>query len=52
MPSYEADDLIGTLVTEGRAAGIPSTVVTRDKDLAQLISKAGCVLGFCWQRAK
>ena len=38
-PRYEADDLIGTLVTEGRAAGIPSTVVTRDKDLAQLISK-------------
>ena len=38
-PRYEADDLIGTLVTEGRAAGIPSTVITRDKDLAQLISK-------------
>ena len=38
-PRYEADDLIGTLVTEGRSAGIPSTVVSRDKDLAQLISK-------------
>lgn len=38
-PRYEADDLIGSLVSEGRAAGIPSTVVTRDKDLAQLISK-------------
>lgn len=38
-PRYEADDLIGTLVAEGRAAGIPSTVVTRDKDLAQLISR-------------
>src|SRR5690606_30331412 len=30
---------IGTLVTEGRRAGIASTVVSRDKDLAQLISK-------------
>ncbi len=38
-PRYEADDLIGTLVMEGRENGIPSTVVTRDKDLAQLIAK-------------
>lgn len=38
-PGYEADDLIGTLVMDGREKGIPSTVVTRDKDLAQLISK-------------
>ena len=38
-PRYEADDLIGSLVTEGRDAGIPSTIVTRDKDLAQLVSK-------------
>ena len=38
-PEYEADDLIGTLVERGRKAGIPSTIVTRDKDLAQLVSK-------------
>jgi len=38
-PRYEADDLIGTLVTEGRNAGIPSTIVSRDKDLAQLVSR-------------
>jgi 5'-3' exonuclease len=38
-PRYEADDLIGTLVTEGRSAGLPSTIVSRDKDLAQLVSK-------------
>ncbi len=38
-PRYEADDLIGTLVSEGRAAGIPSTIVSRDKDLTQLVSK-------------
>jgi DNA polymerase-1 len=38
-PRYEADDLIGTLVSEGRDAGTPSTIVSRDKDLAQLVSK-------------
>jgi len=38
-PRYEADDLIGTLVTEGRSAGIPSTIVSRDKDLTQLVSR-------------
>ena len=38
-PEYEADDLIGTLVERGRKKGIPSTIVTRDKDLAQLVSK-------------
>ena len=38
-PNYEADDLIGTLVTEGRREGRPSTIVTRDKDLAQLVSE-------------
>ncbi len=38
-PNYEADDLIGTLVSEGRAKGRPSTIVTRDKDLAQLMTK-------------
>jgi len=36
---YEADDLIGTLVHSGRAEGIPSTIITRDKDLAQLLTK-------------
>ena len=34
---YEADDIIGTLAARMRAAGFVSTVVTRDKDLAQLI---------------
>jgi len=38
-PHYEADDLIGTLVTEGRKKGQPSTIVSRDKDLAQLVSR-------------
>jgi DNA polymerase I len=34
---YEADDIIGTLATLMRAAGFRSSVVTRDKDLSQLI---------------
>jgi len=38
-PAYEADDLIGTLVEHGRRNGRPSTIVTRDKDLTQLLSK-------------
>lgn len=36
-PEYEADDIIGTLVTTMRRQGVRSTVVTRDKDMAQLI---------------
>lgn len=38
-PYYEADDLIGTLVSEGRREGRRSTIVSRDKDLAQLVAK-------------
>ena len=38
-PTYEADDLIGTLVTHGRAQGRPSTIVSRDKDLTQLLTE-------------
>jgi 5'-3' exonuclease len=34
---YEADDIIGTLATRCRAAGLRNVVVTRDKDLSQLI---------------
>ena len=36
-PDYEADDLIGTLATSMRAAGVRSAFITRDKDLAQLV---------------
>ncbi len=38
-PRYEADDLIGTLVEHGRAMRRPSTIVSRDKDLAQLLGR-------------
>lgn len=34
---YEADDIIGTLATRARAEGRSAVLVTRDKDLAQLI---------------
>jgi 5'-3' exonuclease len=36
-PEYEADDIIGTLATRLRAEGFSATLVTRDKDLAQLV---------------
>jgi 5'-3' exonuclease len=38
-PAYEADDLIGTLVEFGRGRKRPSTIVSRDKDLAQLLGR-------------
>jgi DNA polymerase-1 len=34
---YEADDIIGTLAAISRAAGLRNVVVSRDKDLSQLI---------------
>lgn len=34
---YEADDIIGTLATRARAAGVPVTIASRDKDLTQLV---------------
>ncbi len=36
---YEADDLIGTLAARVRAEGLCVTVVTRDKDLSQLVGR-------------
>lgn len=40
---YEADDIIGTLVHTARREGMKSTILSRDKDLAQLLD-AGDVL--------
>jgi DNA polymerase-1 len=34
---YEADDIIGALATRARAADVPVTIVSRDKDLTQLV---------------
>ncbi len=36
-PTHEADDIIGTIATRMRQAGHRSVLVTRDKDLAQLV---------------
>lgn len=38
-PEYEADDIIGTIAARLRGAGFRSTLVTRDKDLSQLIQQ-------------
>ncbi|MEO0578342.1 MAG: 5'-3' exonuclease H3TH domain-containing protein [Pseudomonadota bacterium] len=35
---YEADDIIGTSVIAARREGTPATIVSRDKDLVQLVS--------------
>jgi len=43
-PQYEADDIIGTLAHRCRAAGMASTIVTRDKDLAQLLHQGDVFL--------
>jgi DNA polymerase I len=34
---YEADDIIGTMTVRARAAGLRNVLVTRDKDLSQLV---------------
>jgi len=39
---FEADDLIGTLAARVRAEGLRVTVVTRDKDLSQLVGPGDC----------
>jgi DNA polymerase I len=36
-PTHEADDIIGTIATRLRVAGHRTVLVTRDKDLAQLV---------------
>jgi DNA polymerase-1 len=37
VSGVEADDVIGTLATAAAAAGLPTTIVTGDKDMAQLV---------------
>ena len=36
---YEADDIIGTLASLAQRTGLPVTIVSRDKDLTQLVSR-------------
>ncbi|MEZ5530055.1 MAG: 5'-3' exonuclease H3TH domain-containing protein [Porticoccaceae bacterium] len=44
--SHEADDIIGTLACKGRADGHPVMVVSRDKDLAQLLRDGDSIWDF------
>jgi DNA polymerase-1 len=37
---YEADDIVGSLMARCRREGLPATLVTRDKDFAQLIRES------------
>ncbi|MDH3647810.1 MAG: DNA polymerase I [Gammaproteobacteria bacterium] len=39
IPGVEADDVIGTLATQAKAAGMNTVVSTIDKDMAQLVDK-------------
>ena len=38
QPGVEADDVIGTLAHAATAKGLPTVIVTGDKDLAQLVN--------------
>lgn len=40
LVGYEADDVIGTLVQQAAAMGLPSVIVSPDKDLLQLVDDA------------
>ena len=44
VEGYEADDVIGTLAEKAKSAGIPSVIVSGDKDFYQLISPSVCLL--------
>ena len=37
LPGYEADDIIATLATQGRDAGLDVIIVTGDRDVYQLV---------------
>ena len=39
VPDFEADDLIGTMTVRAGLEGIPVTVLSGDKDLAQLVTE-------------
>jgi DNA polymerase-1 len=43
---YEADDVIGTLVTRMREQGLKSTILSRDKDLLQLLDPGDSMWDF------
>jgi DNA polymerase-1 len=41
LVGFEADDVMGTLARQAAAAGLPSVIVSPDKDLLQLVDDAG-----------
>lgn len=43
LDGYEADDVIASLAERARAAGVPVTIVTGDRDVFQLIDEQGLV---------
>lgn len=43
---YEADDLLGTWANIGRLADVPSVIVSRDKDLGQLLCEGDWLWNF------
>lgn len=45
-PEYEADDLIGSLLMHCRPRNMPAVIVTRDKDLAQLLTRRDVYLDY------
>jgi len=47
---YEADDLIGTVTHRMRAEGMPATILTRDKDMAQLLTEGDILWDFAGRR--
>lgn len=47
---YEADDIIGTLAIDARSHGVPCTIVSRDKDLMQLVSPKDTFWDFAGNR--
>ncbi len=40
MPGFEADDIMGTMVTKAKAEGLRSTIVTSDKDMLQFVDES------------
>ena len=47
---FEADDIIGTLVTSMREQGMRSTILTRDKDMSQLLDAGDTLWDYAGNR--
>jgi len=47
---FEADDLIGTVTRRMRREGVPTTILTKDKDMAQLLEDGDVLWDFAGNR--